>query len=1387
MGALPAAFEGHYSPQSHHISILKSVLQGSSPAEALICSYKRSFNGFAAKLTYQEQQKIASMQDVVSVFPSKMLQLHTTRSWDFLGFPDTVKRRREIETNVIIGVLDTGIWPESKSFRDKRIGPPPKKWKGSCQTEGNVTCNNKLIGARYYQDPSSFADESTARDFDGHGTHTSSTAAGRAVSGASLYGIAKGKARGAVPLSRIAMYKICWSNGCPESSILAAFDDAIADGVDIISLSLGPNWAANYSSDSIPIGSFHAMQKGILAVQSAGNNGPSFETLGSVAPWLFTVAASNTDRLIISKAVIGNGTAFQGRALNTFASTKMVPLIYGGDASNKCSFDDRRFCYSDCLDRKLVEGKILFCDASSDGQEAINVGAVGSIMEEELMNDLARVYALPATLFGPDGEQIKHYINTTKNPMARILKSESIHDATAPYVVSYSSRGPNHISPDILKPDITAPGIDILAAFSPLAKLTTETDKRSVNYNILSGTSMSCPHVSGAAAYVKSFHKKWSPASIKSALMTTAAHTKKKENPDAEFAYGAGEIDPLKALNPGLVYDTQRDDYLEFLCSEGYSAKEIKLISGDNFKCPKASKRTAKDLNYPSMTFMVQPNTRFSAKFTRRVTNVGSATSTYKAVVAPHPQIKIKVEPSVLSFKSLNQELSFVVTVAGKGLPFNTVVSTSLVWSDGVHSVYIVYMGSLPNMVEGHYSPESHHISILQNVLRGSSAAESLVNSYKRSFNGFAAKLTQQEQQKIASMQGVLSVFPSKNLKLQTTRSWDFLGFPETAKRHLEVESDVIIGLLDTGIWPESKSFEDNNIGPPPKKWKGSCQTDGNFTCNNKLIGARYYKPEFDDEPTVRDYVGHGTHVASIAAGRAVSGASFYGFGKGKARGAVPLSRIAMYKVCWTYDCPDEAVLSAFDDVIADGVDIISISMDYDGAWDYINDVIAIGSFHAMQKGILVVQSAGNGGPRSSSVASVAPWLFTAAASNTDRLIISKVVLGNITALQGFALNTFVSTKTVPLISGEDASNNCSTDYLEWCTSACLDRKLTEGKILLCQDQSDQDLVNAGVVGSIIEQSDNGWTSEFGLPATGVSYDEGEQIRHYIGSTKNPVARILKSETIHDPTAPIVAFFSSRGPNNISPDILKPDITAPGNTILAAFSPAVKLSNVEKDKRSVHYNILSGTSASSPHVSGAAAYVKSFHKDWPPAFIKSALMTTADQMKKSKIPQSEFDYGAGQINPLKALNPGLVYDTRIYDYLEFLCHENYYEDDIRWLSGYTNFSCPYNNRTSRDLNYPTMVYNAPINQPFSSLFSRRVTNVGSAASSYKVKVTPVPGLQIKVEPSVLSFKSLNQELPFVVTVSGQGLQSNTISTATLVWSDGVHKVRSPIIVYTDNY
>lgn len=173
----------------------------------------------------------------------------------------------------------------------------------------NCTIYSKLIGARYYDDIFAFTDPPTPRDLNGHGTHTASTVAGREVKGVSLFGIAEGNARGAVPSARIAVYKVCGSHGCPSENILAAFDDAIADGVDILSASLGArNGASNYSQDPLAIGSFHAITKGILTSQSAGNSGPEAGTVVSVAPWILSVAASTIDREIITKLVAGDGT-----------------------------------------------------------------------------------------------------------------------------------------------------------------------------------------------------------------------------------------------------------------------------------------------------------------------------------------------------------------------------------------------------------------------------------------------------------------------------------------------------------------------------------------------------------------------------------------------------------------------------------------------------------------------------------------------------------------------------------------------------------------------------------------------------------------------------------------------------------------------------------------------------------------------------------------------------------------------------------------------------------------------------------------------------------------------------------------------------------------------
>ncbi|XP_019053282.1 PREDICTED: subtilisin-like protease SBT4.3 isoform X1 [Nelumbo nucifera] len=685
MGALP---ESQYSLTSHHINILEEVVEESNATESLVHSYKRSFNGFAAKLNDRERQKLARKEGVVSVFPSRSLQLQTTRSWDFMGLTETVKRVPEVEGDVIIGVIDSGIWPESESFSDEGFGPPPKKWKGACNGGKNFTCNNKLIGARTYTD---LGPDNTARDTVGHGSHTASTAAGNKVKDAGFYGLAQGNARGGVPSARIAAYKVCAEGGCSDADILAAFDDAIADGVDIISISLGSSLAIDMVQDSIAIGSFHAMQNGILTSHSAGNSGPGLGTTASVAPWLLSVAASSTDRRIIDKVVLGDGTTttLVGTSVNSFdLKGEKFDLIYGKNASLRCSDDDVRLCKNGCLDANLVKGKVVVCDEVSKGEEPVHARALGTIMIDNRFNDFGRIYPLPATLLIPEnGEKVKSYMNSTRNPQANILKSEAIHDSIAPVVASFSSRGPNVIIAEIIKPDISAPGVDILAAFSPLASPSgIKSDKRSVKYSIMSGTSMACPHVTGAAAYVKSFHPEWSPSAIKSALMTTAWPMNATKN-ELEFAYGAGHIDPVKAVNPGLVYETLKSDYIQMLCNINYDSWRIREITGERISCPEASQGSAKDLNYPSMGVMVTGEKAFKSNWTRTVTNVGSANSIYKATVTSDPKLQITVNPDVLSFQALNENKTFVVTVAGGELPDNTVYSASLVWSDGTHSV----------------------------------------------------------------------------------------------------------------------------------------------------------------------------------------------------------------------------------------------------------------------------------------------------------------------------------------------------------------------------------------------------------------------------------------------------------------------------------------------------------------------------------------------------------------------------------------------------------------------------------------------------------------------------------------------------------------------------
>ncbi|XP_061349605.1 cucumisin-like isoform X2 [Gastrolobium bilobum] len=682
-----------------YTSMLQEVADSNAEPKSVLHHYKRSFSGFVVKLTEEEADRMAGLDGVVSVFPNEKRQLHTTRSWDFIGFPLQAERG-PTKSDVIVGVLDSGIWPESESFNDKGFGPAPSKWKGTCQTS-NFTCNNKIIGAKYYRADGSFSDEDlkSPRDSDGHGTHTASIAAGNPVNTVSMLGLGQGTARGGATSARIAVYKVCWIDGCYDADILAGFDDAIADGVDIISISIGGFNDKDYFRDGLAIGAFHAVRNGVLTTTSAGNSGPKLSSLANFAPWLISVAASTIDRKFVTKVELGNNRTFEGISINSFdLKGELYPIIYGGDAPNTNGGYDgsiSRFCSGGTLDKNKVKGKIVLCEGRSLAQGPFYAGAVGALLQSQSFRDDPPSLPLPGSYLDLlDGTSVYNYLNSTSTPTATIFKSDEMKDTLAPVVVSFSSRGPNHVTPEILKPDLVAPGVSILASWSPISPPSDiEGDNRTLQFNIISGTSMSCPHVAGAAAYVKSFHPMWSPAAIRSALMTTAKQLNPRINRDAEFAYGAGQIDPLKAVNPGLVYDAGEIDYVRVLCGQGYSSRIIQLITGDNSSCSETTYGTARDLNYPSFALQVPPsNSSVSGGYNRTVTNVGFSMSKYKAIVTAPQGLKIVVNPSVLSFTSLNQKQTFVLTI--EGTMEASLVSASLVWDDGkfqVRSPIIVF------------------------------------------------------------------------------------------------------------------------------------------------------------------------------------------------------------------------------------------------------------------------------------------------------------------------------------------------------------------------------------------------------------------------------------------------------------------------------------------------------------------------------------------------------------------------------------------------------------------------------------------------------------------------------------------------------------------------
>ncbi|KAK6793565.1 hypothetical protein RDI58_007018 [Solanum bulbocastanum] len=715
---MPEGFEDH-------IHWYDSSLRSVSGSAEMLYVYNNAVHGFAARLTAEEAESLQNQPGILSVLPEMKYELHTTRTPSFLGLDVSADYFPESNAmgDVIVGVLDTGVWPESKSFDDNGFGPIPASWKGECESGTNFTsknCNKKLIGARYFAKgyestlgPIDVSKESKSpRDDDGHGTHTSTTATGSVVQGASLLGYASGNARGMATHARVAVYKVCWVGGCFSSDILAGLDKAIDDNVNVLSLSLGGG-NSDYYRDSIAIGAFAAMEKGILVSCSAGNAGPSPYSLSNVAPWITTVGAGTLDRDFPAYVSLGNGKNFSGVSLYKGDSSlsKMLPFVYAGNASN---MTNGNLCMTGTLIPEEVKGKIVLCDRGINprvqkGSVVKAAGGAGMVLANTAANGdelIADAHLIPATSVGQTtGEAIKKYLTSDPNPTATILfEGTKVGIKPSPVVAAFSSRGPNSITQEILKPDIIAPGVNILAGWTGAAGPTgLAEDDRHVEFNIISGTSMSCPHVSGLAALLKGAHPDWSPAAIRSALMTTAYTVYKKGGalqdvvtgkPSTPFDHGAGHVDPVAALNPGLVYDLKADDYLNFLCALNYTSIQINSVARRPFSCETSKKFSVADLNYPSFAVVFPEQMTASSgsgsssiKHTRTLTNVGPA-GTYKVnVISPSNSVKVVVEPETLAFTHMNEQKSYTVTFTAPSMPSTENVYARIEWSDGKHVV----------------------------------------------------------------------------------------------------------------------------------------------------------------------------------------------------------------------------------------------------------------------------------------------------------------------------------------------------------------------------------------------------------------------------------------------------------------------------------------------------------------------------------------------------------------------------------------------------------------------------------------------------------------------------------------------------------------------------
>ena len=667
--------------------------------------YAVSLNGFTTTLTPDKARALQRAPGVLSVTEDRPRRLTDNKNpVDFLkvsgskGVWAALGGKKNAGRGVVVGIVDTGYWPESKSFAGEPLGTarptsdpfrPYRSGKkilmnkadghrftGACQAGDSFTgseCNTKVIGARFFSStytsltaPSQRTDFLSPRDGNGHGTHLASTAAGNAGVSASVAGHSFGEISGIAPAAKLAIYKVGFTSATdPEPAIytsdaLAAIDAAISDGVDVINYSIS---GSDTLDDPVDLAFLSAASAGIFVSAAAGNGGPGASSLNHVSPWLTTVAAS-TVAPYAGTVVLGNGKKYAGISTTVLSKVGPARIVTARSVKRASATGaDADICAPDTLSRTKAAGKIVVCDRGvvdrvAKSAEVKRVGGTGMVLANLTNNSTdGDTHSVPTLhLSVPFGPEVKAYAKkagATATLRAGNLSSTPIR---YPQIAGFSSRGPSiGNGGDLLKPDIAAPGVSVLAAVAPPSN-------GNQKFDFYSGTSMAAPHVSGIAALYFGVHPRWSPMAVKSAIMTTASSVKKANGKLSHdyLAQGAGNVRPDRMFNPGVVFDAGWKDWLAFLEGEGFDTHTgVKPVDPSDFNAPSIAIGTLVG----------------SQTVTRRVTAIKPGT--YQTTISV-PGLAATVTPSALTFSRAGQTKIVKITFTREAAPLSKAVLGSV-------------------------------------------------------------------------------------------------------------------------------------------------------------------------------------------------------------------------------------------------------------------------------------------------------------------------------------------------------------------------------------------------------------------------------------------------------------------------------------------------------------------------------------------------------------------------------------------------------------------------------------------------------------------------------------------------------------------------------------